>query len=201
MLPLTKKQLRVLQTLRSFSKEEGRMPSVRELARILDLSCSTTHQHLRALEKKGFVNTDGTAHGIALPQEESPPELPRSLVQVPLVGTIAAGVPIEALEIADDPLLLSASLAPEGSYALRVQGDSMIDDHILDGDLIVVRPQQRVEQGEIAVALLGDGTATLKRVYREKGKIRLQPANETLKPLYVDRVTIQGKVVAVLRLP
>ena len=202
MLPLTKKQLRVLDTLRSFSKDEGRMPSVRELARILDLSCSTTHQHLRALQKKGFLATDGTAHGIALKLAEAPIEIsPRNLIQVPLVGTIAAGSPIEAFEVADDPLVLSADMAPEGSYALRVQGNSMIDDHILDGDLIVIRPQQRVEQGEIAVALLDDGTATLKRVYRDKGKVRLQPANEELEPIFVDNVTIQGKVVAVLRLP
>jgi len=204
MLPVTGKQLKVLETLRSFSRHEGRMPSVRELARLLDLSCSTTHQHLRALERKGLVATDGTAHGIALPRvrgAERPPVERGDLVQVPLVGTIAAGEPIEALEVVDDVLALPPAMAPEGAYALRVRGDSMVDSHIVDGDLVIVRPQPRVEQGEIAVALLADGTATLKRIFREKGRIRLQPANERLKPIVVDDVTIQGKVVAVLRLP
>ena len=199
MLPLSAKQVQVLEALRCFEEREARVPSVRELAREVGLSCSTTHQHLRALERKGMLTMDGTAHGIHLRGRRS--RGVSALVEVPLVGTIAAGAPIEAVEIPEDPFLLPSRIATAGCYALRVRGDSMIDDHILDGDFIVVRPQKTVERGEIAVALLDDGTATLKRVYREASQVRLQPANPRLEPLYVQNVTIQGKVVAVIRLP
>ena len=96
-------------------------------------------------------------------------------------------------------MVLPSWFAPEGCYALRVKGDSMVGDHILDGDLVVVKPQQRVERGQIAVALLDDGTATLKRVYTERGRIRLQPANASMRPIYVRRLRIQGKVLGVIR--
>ena len=212
MLPLSKKQLKVLGTLEDFSHKEGRMPSVRELAAILGLSCSTTHQHLSALEKKGVIKRDGTAHGILMPLtkvsshssddlKESPSfgDLSMSVVPVPLVGTIAAGCPIEAIEIPDEPVLLSSHIVSDDCYALRVSGDSMINAHILDGDVVVIRPQKRVEQGEIAVALLSDGSATLKRIYVEKGRVRLQPENDELEAFYADEVTIQGKVIALVR--
>jgi repressor LexA len=212
MLPLSKKQLKVLGTLEDFSEKEGRMPSVRELASILGLSCSTTHQHLSALEKKGVILRDGTAHGILMPSsrdaedsgssmKESPSfdDFSASIVSVPLVGTIAAGCPIEAIETPDEPVLLSSHIVSDDCYALRVSGDSMINAHILDGDIVIIRPQQRVEQGEIAVALLSDGSATLKRIYVEKNRVRLQPENDELEAFYVEEVTIQGKVVALVR--
>ena len=207
MLPLSKRQLAVLESLRAFARREGRMPSVRELAKELGLCCSTTHQHMQSLRKKGLLDIDGSSHGIKFsskryPKRRSKPSA-ENIVEVPLLGKIAAGVPIEAMELPEEPLLLSAAMAPEGAYALRVVGDSMIEDNILDGDLIVLRPQEHVERGEIAVALLEDGTATLKRIYPEpeKSRIRLQPSNEALDPLYVDQVRIQGKVVALLRFP
>ena len=201
--PLSARQLRTLEVLQRFASEERRMPSVRELAVALDLSAATTYQHLRALVRKGYLETDGTAHGMRIQRtaDEAPPVggERQGLVRVPLVGTIAAGAPIEAIEAPDEPLFLPPWFAPEGAYALRVKGESMVDDHILDGDLVVVKPQDRVERGEIAVALLEDGTATLKRVYPEKGRVRLQPANATMGPIYVRRLRIQGKVVGVIR--
>jgi len=216
MLPLSKKQLKVHETLQDFSDKEGRMPSVRELASILNLSCSTTHQHLSALEKKGIIRRDGTAHGICLVQSSAPVkeefsikapssletssfDINSSVISVPLVGTIAAGSPIEALEIPDEPVLLSSHVVSDDCYALKVSGDSMINAHILDGDVVVIKPQQQVEQGQIAVALLDDGSATLKRIYKENGRVRLQPENDELEPIYADEVTIQGKVVALVR--
>ena len=130
-----------------------------------------------------------------------------SLSEVPVVGRIAAGEPIEAVEERDqDRLLLSPSLAPDGCYALRVKGKSMIEDLIDDGDMVVVRPQSTADNGDIVVALLVDGSsetgrATLKRIYRERGNIRLQPANAALQPIFVDpaALRVQGKVVAIIR--
>lgn len=173
------------------------MPSVRELADRLGLAPTTTHQHLKALERKGYLRSDGSAHGLRLTDHES--DEAEGMVTVPLRGTIAAGEPIEAIERNDEVLRLSGDFVPKGCYALRVRGESMIDDHILDGDLVVIRPQEQVDVGQIAVALLDDDTATLKRVYPEKGRIRLQPANVHMKPIYVRRLRIQGRVVAVLR--
>jgi repressor LexA len=114
--------------------------------------------------------------------------------------SLEAGEPIEAIEVPEEPIILSRKVARPGSYALRVRGESMIDDHILDGDLVVVAPQQHINNGEIVVALLEDGTATLKRIYREKSRIRLQPANTKMKPVYTRKLTIQGKVTSVLRI-
>lgn len=204
MMPLSRRQLQVLDAIRSFADRHRRSPSVRELAAALGRSCSTIHGHLRALEAKGLLTLDGSAHGMQLVRGAAPaasaPTAPPDLVEVPLLGTIAAGAPLDALEDqGEDPLLLSASLAPQGCYALRVRGDSMVDDHILDGDLVVVRPQDTVEQGTVAVALLDDDTATLKRIYRERDRIRLQPANSTMDPIFVRSVRIRGRVVAVVR--
>jgi repressor LexA len=196
--PLSARQLELLTTLRAFGETEGRMPSVRELAARLGRAPSTVQQHLDALAKKGFLERDGSAHGLRL-AGANPPRRDGATVDVPVRGTIAAGAPIEALETMDDFVSLPVSLAPAGSYALNVRGDSMVGDHILDGDLVIVRPQDQVEAGEIAVALLPDGTATLKRVYREAGGIRLQPANPAMAPQRVPAVQVQGKVVGVLR--
>jgi len=132
------------------------------------------------------------------------------MVRIPIRGRIAAGAPIEAIESVapegteDDPehgLTLPRAQAPEGTYALRVTGDSMIEDGIFDGDIVLVHPQPDVEDGQTAVALLEDGTATLKRIYRDRKrrKILLQPANRNLQPLSVDRVRIQGRAIGIYR--
>jgi repressor LexA len=224
--PLSKKQLEVLRALESFARSRGHIPSVRELASKLRKSPTTVFQHLKALERRGYLQSDGSAHGWKLLREleprgpvlvtsgepnasgdtvrelesgSEPDELPDGWVRVRIAGTIAAGAPIEAVEDAAESRVFPADMVPEDAFALRVRGDSMIDDHICDGDLVIVRPQQQVHDGEIAVALLDDGGATLKRVFRENGRVRLQPANETMQPIYAADVKVQGKVVGVWR--
>jgi repressor LexA len=132
--------------------------------------------------------------------------VPARVVEVPVIGRIAAGAPIEALTERTETLPLGADLATEGCYALQVRGKSMIEDLIDDGDLVVIRPQETANNGDIVVALLLDseapeGVATLKRFYRERDRVRLQPANSTMQPIYVDpaNLRVQGKVVAVVR--
>lgn len=193
---LTRKQNEVLETARRLEREQGYSPSVRELARALDLSAPTVQEHLVALERKGFVRRSGNAFGLELGQK---PEGTSDTVLVPLRGTIAAGQPIEAIERLEDAIPMPRHMVRGECYFLEVRGDSMKDDHILDGDLVLIRQQPTVDTGEIAVALLADGTATLKRVFPEKGRFRLQPANEQLQPIYVDALAVQGKVVSVLR--
>jgi repressor LexA len=227
--PLSKKQLEVLKALEGFARARGHVPSVRELAARLRKSPTTVFQHLKALERRGYLKSDGSAHGWTLLQRIDAPaamaaaagaresgrvasagatvalaplrggDVPDGWVRVPIAGAIAAGAPIEAIEDTSESRVFPADMVPDGAFALRVRGDSMIDDHICDGDLVIVRPQQEVAEGEIAVALLEDGSATLKRVFRESGRVRLQPANATMQPIYAEDVRIQGRVVGVWR--
>lgn len=202
---LSKKQVEVLRALESFSRKRGYIPSVRELAEKIDKSATTVFQHLKALERKGYVKSDGSAHGwrVVLGSEAEPVD--PDTVRVHLHGTVVAGAPIEAVEDVSESFLLPRELVrTDDVFALRVRGNSMQDDAILHDDLVLVKPQNTVQDGEVAVALLEDGTATLKRIYRERrgkyqGKIRLQPANSEMDPLYVRNVQIQGKVVGVWR--
>jgi repressor LexA len=196
---LTRKQAEVLEAAERLERERGYAPSVRELARELSLSAPTVQEHLVALERKGHVRRSGAAFGLEVLTRPAPRPRDQEIVQVPVLGTIAAGSPIEAIQQEGDAVPMCKDLLRGECYFLRVRGDSMRDDHILDGDLVLVRRQSSVERGEIAVALLPDGTATLKRVYRERGRFRLQPANEAHQPIYVRSLDVQGKVVSVLR--
>jgi len=251
--PLSKKQLEVLKALEGFARARGHIPSVRELATRLRKSPTTVFQHLKALERRGYLKGDGSAHGWRLLLTSELPaiepavptlrvlsgsgaaaapvrariareprladdaddadegeaieagesiaagDVPAGWVRVPIAGTIAAGLLIEAIDEGVESRIFPEEMVPEGAFALRVKGESMIDDHILNGDLVIVRPQDEVNDGEIAVALLDDGSATLKRVFREKGRVRLQPANPTMDPIYAENVRIQGRVVGVWR--
>lgn len=194
-LPISRPQKQLLEAWQSFSATEGRTPSIRELCKTLGRAPSTIHQLLRALEKKGLMHTDGSAHGWRT-KAAAPPT-----IRIPIRGTIAAGAPIEAIEATDESVELPVVDGDQANFALRVRGNSMIDDHILDGDVVLVRKQNEVDDGDIAVALLDDNSATLKRVYREPAlnRVRLQPANSALSPIFVPRVSIQGKVVGVVR--
>lgn len=196
---LTRKQSQVLEVARELERKRGYAPSVRELARELNLSAPTVQEHLVALERKGFVRRSGAAFGLEVLAPSEPVSATAESVLVPILGTIAAGQPIDAIEEREDAIPMPRQMLSGECYFLKVRGDSMRDDHILDGDLVLVRRQSSVDRGEIAVALLPDGTATLKRVYRERGRFRLQPANEALEPIYVRSLEIQGKVVSVLR--
>jgi len=201
---LTRRQKAVLDAVRRFSAEWGYMPSIAELARCLGSSKSTAHFHIVSLTRKGLLSHDGSDHGLRLlAAAEAVATLPAraAAVAIPVVGTIAAGAPLEAFEEYDEEVLVPPEMAREDGelYALRVRGRSMIEDGIYDRDLVIVRRQNSVRDGEVAVALLPDGSATLKRVYRESGRIRLQPANATMAPIFAREVRIQGKVVGLLR--
>jgi repressor LexA len=204
----TEKQLRILDVIREFTAEMGYPPSVREIGERVGLSSSSTVQsHLKTLERRGLLRRDPTKPRALVPADmvlravapparrESGPET----ISLPIVGRVAAGVPITAAENLEDTFVLPASfVGRHGSFMLRVKGDSMIDAAILDGDLIVVEPQPDANNGEIVVAMI-DGEATVKRFYREANRIRLQPENRTMEPIYVDDVTVVGRVEAVVR--
>lgn len=200
----TERQARILDVIRGFTEERGYPPSVREIGERVGLSSSSTVQsHLRSLEKRGLIHRDPTkpralttTPGPAGPAASMP--VPDFGV-LPIVGKVAAGVPITATENLEGDFILPAEFAKkDGTFILRVVGESMIEAAILDGDLIVVSPQPDAANGEIVVAMV-DGEATVKRFFRERGRIRLQPENSTMEPIYADDVTILGKVGAVFR--
>jgi repressor LexA len=195
--PATERQRRILEIIREFTAERGYPPSVREIGERVGLSSSSTiHAHLKALERRGLISRDPTKpralRAGALPPQEA--------LVVPILGRVAAGVPITAQEDVEGEFLLPSHFAPRASdaFMLRVQGDSMVDAAIVDGDLILVRPQPTAENGEIVVAMV-DGEATVKRFYRESGRIRLQPENQKMAPIYASDVEIVGRVEAVVR--
>ena len=199
--PATERQRRILQAIADFKAERGYPPSVREIGERVGLSSSSTiHAHLKALERRGLISRDPTKpRALRAGTEAHDARVPETVV-MPLLGKVAAGVPITAAENVEGEFVLPAAFVPRASNAfmLRVQGDSMIEAAILDGDLIVVRPQRTAETGEVVVAML-DGEATVKRFYREKGRIRLQPENPTMAPIYASDVEIIGRVEAVVR--
>lgn len=199
--PATERQQRILDVIRAFTVEHGYPPSVREIGERVGLSSSSTiHAHLKALERRGLILRDPTKpralrSDLGQPQSHHPDS-----VVMPIVGKVAAGTPITAQENLEGEFVLPTSFIPKASdgFMLRVQGDSMVEAAILDGDLIVVRPQKTASNGEIVVAML-DGEATVKRFYREDGRVRLQPENSSMAPIYASDVDIIGRVEAVVR--
>ncbi|MCA8951351.1 MAG: transcriptional repressor LexA [Planctomycetes bacterium] len=203
-LLLTEKQIRVLRYFRDYRRERGISPTLDEAAKALGVSKITIHEHLNQLTRKGAIHRDrAKARAVAILHDpdagaDEVPEL--AVPSLPLVGTIAAGRPIEALEDREDVSL--TDLVPTGDriYLLRVRGKSMIDDHIDDGDLVVVERREHANDGDIVVAILDGEEATLKRFYRERnGLIRLQPANASMEPIYTDNVQVRGVVRGVVR--
>ena len=193
----TERQKRILEVIHEFTAERGYPPSVREIGERVGLSSSSTiHAHLKTLERHGLISRDPTKPR-ALRSEVSPhvPEV----VAMPIVGKVAAGAPITAQENIEGEFALPASFTKAGDgFMLRVQGDSMIDAAILEGDLILVRPQKTAHNGEIVVAMV-DGEATVKRFYKEDGRVRLQPENAAMAPIFSSDVTLVGRVEAVVR--
>jgi repressor LexA len=199
--PATDRQKSILDAINAFTSERGYPPSVREIGERVGLSSSSTiHAHLKALEKRGMIHRDPTKPRALRSETPNAPSNRTDVVAMPILGRVAAGVPITAQEEIEGEFLLPSGFVPRASNAfmLRVQGESMIDAAILDGDLIVVRPQPTAENGEIVVAML-EGEATVKRFYRESGRIRLQPENATMAPIYASDVEIIGRVEAVVR--
>jgi repressor LexA len=202
---LSDKQARILDFIQGFHAKNQRPPTNREIGRGVGIrSTSHVNYHLRILEEKGHIERiRNTSRGLRL---KTGMHTDNEVRMVPFWGRIAAGAPIEAVGIQDEVVPVLSDYAPEGTYALKVKGQSMIDALIDDGDIIIVKPVQSAENGEMVVATLTDTLganpeATLKRFYREKDRIRLQPANSQMEPIYVDpdRVQVQGKVMAVLR--
>lgn len=195
---LTPKQLRILTLIRDFQRTHGYSPTMQELADELGVTKVTVFEHVTGLEKKGVLRRSRhRARSLELTERATfPDDLSTAL---PLVGHIAAGAPIEAIENTERIDLESLFRRRNGAFVLKVRGDSMIDEQIRDGDLVVIEKRDTARDGETVVALLEDGEATLKKFYRESGRVRLQPANNAFKPIYVDDVRIQGVVIGVLR--
>ena len=199
-MPLTKRQKQILDYIQGFIDDQGYAPSFEEIAQSFGYSSlATVHEHLTNLERKGYIRKAfNESRSIELPLEAREPAIP-----LPLLGTVAAGLPIEAIEV-QETLSVPPDMVRPGTdnFVLRVSGESMIDEHIQDGDYIVVSAQRTAPEGEMVVALVGKDSATVKKMYREPGnRIRLQPANETMQPIIepAENVDIQGVVVGVIR--
>ncbi|MFN2398337.1 MAG: transcriptional repressor LexA [Gemmatimonadaceae bacterium] len=200
-MPLTKRQKQILDFLAEYSDQNGYAPSFEEIAKNFNYnSLATVHEHLSNLERKGYIKrsyNESRAIDI-LPSDAFP-----RAVDLPLLGTIAAGSPIEVVT-SQEAVSVPEDLCRRGGshYVLRVRGNSMIDEQIRDGDYVIVSERPSADDGEMVIALVNGTSATLKKLYRERdGRIRLQPANENMPPIYVheDDIKIQGIVVGVLR--
>ena len=206
---ITKRQQQIYDFIRSYQHEKGYPPSVREMAAAVGLaSPSTVHAHLSALEERGLIkrdktkpralevfNQDGSASALAEVKEV--PD--RGTISLPLIGRVAAGLPILAEQNVEDTFTLPTEIATDSSsFILEVHGNSMINVGIYNGDYIVVREQKSAMNGEIVVAMI-DGEATVKTFYKEQGRVRLQPENDAMEPIYATNPTILGKVVALMR--
>ncbi len=202
---LTDRQRQILDFLTSYVDAHGYPPTVREIGEAVGLaSPSTVHAHLANLERAGFLKRDPTKpRAIELRREPTAPPA-TDVHRLPLVGEVAAGGPLLAEENVEEYLAVPEPLSRGGDeFLLRVKGDSMVNAGILDGDFVVVRRQQDARDGEIVVALAGEdesaNEATVKRFFRENGRVRLQPENDALEPIYAEHVQILGKVIGVFR--
>lgn len=206
---ITKRQQQIYDFIRAYQQEKGYPPSVREMAAAVGLSSpSTVHAHLSALEERGLIkrdktkpralevfNQDGSASALAEVKEVPN----RGTISLPLIGRVAAGLPILAEQNVEDTFTLPTEIATDSSsFILEVHGNSMINVGIYNGDYIVVREQKSAMNGEIVVAMI-DGEATVKTFYKEQGRVRLQPENDAMEPIYATNPTILGKVVALMR--
>ena len=196
---VTPRQLEVLRFIRGFRGRYGYSPTLQEIGDHLSLTKVTVFEHVAALEKKGALSR-GARHKARSLRVDPGFEFPEdSEDHLPLVGLIAAGAPIEAIEDRQTLDLQEVFDAPGQKFVLQVAGDSMIDEQIRDGDYVVCQKRNTARNGETVVALLEDGEATLKTFYKEKSRIRLQPANPAYKPIYARHVDIQGVVIGVIR--
>ena len=215
--PISPRQRNILSFIKQHIEDHGYPPTVREIGEAVNLSSSSTvHAHLKALEEKGMIQREAVlTRAIKLVNNEIAPavkavksrvaQVTRSaadavgrVVNIPILGTVAAGRPLLAVEDIEDYFPLPYDFVGGEGFILKVRGDSMIDDGIHDGDYVVVRRQQVATNGDTVVAMI-DNEATVKRFYKEASRIRLQPANETMLPIYTDNTDVLGKVVGVVR--
>ncbi|MCC7177848.1 MAG: transcriptional repressor LexA [Acidobacteria bacterium] len=200
MQPLTKRQREILNYLNEFIQQHGYAPSLEEIGHRFNLSSlATVHKHLTNLQDKGFIRRSWNRSRSV---ELLPSRSGGRAVELPMLGYVAAGMPIEAVTSGESIAVPESLVAGRrDTYVLRVKGESMIDEQIRDGDWVVVEDRKSADNGEMVIALVGGQDVTLKKFYREAGRIRLQPANSTMQPIYVDPdgVQIQGVVVGVMR--
>ncbi|MFG6118374.1 transcriptional repressor LexA [Thalassobacillus sp. B23F22_16] len=204
MSKLSKRQQEILKFIKEEVLAKGYPPSVREIGQAVGLaSSSTVHGHLARLEKKGFIRRDPTKpRAIEVLELEEEQNIPRSEASyAPVIGKVTAGSPITAIENIEEYVPLPENLAggEENTFVLVVEGESMIEAGILDGDMVIVKQTPTAQNGEIVVAMTEDEEATVKRFFKEKNHIRLQPENATMEPIVLQEVSILGKVVGLYR--
>src|SRR5437899_6183794 len=198
---LTERQNKILDYIRYVTKVRDHPPSVREIGEAVGLSSSSTvHNHLNQLQRRGLIKCDPSkSRTVQLVADAEIAEQRRNAVSVPIVGNVAAGAPILAEQNIEDHILLSPELAQDGNFLLRVRGDSMINAGILDGDLVLVKPQQEATNGAIVVALV-DNEATVKRFERGNGHVKLIAENPAYEPIVTSNVSLVGVVRGVIRM-
>src|SRR3954451_19202521 len=199
MLPLTKRQREILDYLNDFIQNHGYAPSLEEIGRRFNLSSlATVHKHLSNLQEKGFIRR---AWNRSRSVELVPTRSAGRALELPLLGFVAAGVPIEAVAGSETIAVPETLAGKKDAYVLRVKGDSMIDEQVRDGDFVIVEDRKSADNGEMVIALVGGADVTLKKFFQEHGRIRLQPANPTMQPMMLDpdQVQVQGVVVGVMR--
>lgn len=196
---LTKKQVEIRDFVAKYNTERGYSPSLEDIKNELKISAvSTAHEHVSSLIKKGVLKR---IKGMPRSLEVVNQKINDNIISIPLIGIIAAGRPIEALEVPDDVVEIAKDRRFQDGelYALRVKGNSMIGDGIFDGDIAIIRKQEWADNGDTAVAIIDDNEATLKRYYKEKGRIRLQPANPTFEPIFRKNVEVRGVAIKIIR--
>ncbi|MBI2022093.1 transcriptional repressor LexA [Candidatus Daviesbacteria bacterium] len=202
-MPVTlyRKQKEILRFIKAYIEKYGYSPTLGEIAEAIGVSSlATVHEHIQTLAKKGVIRKfEGSVRGIEIVDQMY--AVQSKGIELPLMGFIAAGQPIMPYTDPDATVSVSPTLlsGKKRSYVLQVKGDSMIEDGILDGDYVIIEEQNTAEDGDIVVAMIDSGLATLKRFYREPDRIRLEPANAALEPIYSTNVRIQGKCVGVIR--
>ncbi len=200
---LTNKQEIILTNIKKFMAEKGYAPTIRELCKICNLnSTATMFVHLKNLTKKGYINqTESKFRTIELNVPNEYAIKDEEVVSVPLLGKVAAGNPIEAIENPNEYFSLPKEFVPKNHevFTLEVNGESMINVGIFDGDIVIVKKQSNANNGEIVVAMTDENEVTLKRFYKENGHIRLQPENDFLEPIILNNVTILGKAIGLYR--
>lgn len=195
--PLTKRQAQILEYISQFIDEHNYAPSYREIGKHFGLtSTATIAEHIETLKGKGYLlHSDNLARSIQI----NTPDLESSaMICIPLLGCIAAGRPIEAIST-NETIDIPKDMMGRNIYALRVKGESMIEDGILSGDYVIIEQSKTAKNGEVVVALVNHDQVTLKRFYKEKDRIRLQPANSSMSPIFLRQVDIQGRVKGLIR--
>ena len=193
---LTPQKKKILDFINLYTTKNRYSPSLEEIKKKLKLkSVSTIHQHLEELKEAGYIKRSKNKPRAIFSTKD------KGNIEIPIIGTIAAGQPIETIEIPGETVTVPRAdiRSWDKNYALRVRGDSMVDDGIFDGDMVIIREQKTAENGQMVVAIIDDGQATLKKLYHEKGRFRLQPANQTFLPLFRKELEIRGVVIRIIR--